>query len=95
MDPLSAYLLSVVRGEASSDTQAFIKSEQALQEMGYWLLRLPSGWTRSQMPETAISRDCRLIEEFPSYEPCIGKGYDGFATIVEVYADPLVVGRES
>lgn len=92
MNPLAAYLLSVVKNERTSGTRRYTECEDALREIGYWLLYRPAWCERRDMPTTAIREECRLIEEFRSYTPP-SVGLDGFDVIVEVYEDPGVVDR--
>lgn len=90
MDPLSAYLLSVMRNEATAETRRFLDCEAALNELGYWFLFRPEWLSLEELCPTTISAECRLVEEFRSRYPktdCCG----GFNAVVSVFADPLIV----
>lgn len=90
MNPLAAYLLSVVKNEEHDATRRFQQHSMALAELGYWLMWRPVGTLRKDMPATRIVNECEFIETFLSrytgYE-----GYDGFDVAIDVYADPRVV----
>lgn len=86
MNPLAAHLLAVMKREESCETRKFIDCQLALEELDYWTLVRPATHTRKQMPPCAIARECKLVDEFPSYTPP-GHGIEGFDTIIEVYAD--------
>ena len=94
MNPLAAYLLSVMKREESTTTRAFRQSEDALREMGYWCMSRPSGFTREQMPRTAIESEYLLLEEFLTYTSPADGVVEGFDTIIEVYADPRLADLE-
>ncbi len=90
MDPLSAYLLSVLKNEATCETRTYLDHCQALEELGYWMMQRPRNCPREKMPLCKITEECQLVDEFPSHVPAFD-GYDGFDVMVDVYADPRVV----
>lgn len=86
MDPVSSYLLSVVKREKTNDTRTYREYSDSLSEMGYWLLIRPIGYSREQMPPCKISDECDLIDEFTIYSPPVA-GCPGHDVVVEVYAE--------
>lgn len=88
-DPLAAYLLSVMKREATNASRRYLSCELALMELGYWLLTRPAGYSRDKMPPCKISVECELVEEYLTYTPAFA-GISGFDTTVGVYADPKV-----
>lgn len=90
MNPLASYLLSVLKRQRDCNTREYLDAESALNELGYWPLSRPTGYSRDQMPSCKISEECIVVDEFPTYTPSF-EGYEGFDTIVDVYADPAVV----
>ena len=87
MDPLAAYLLSIIRNEKTNDTRTFQRCEEALAELGYWLMERPTTHPREKMPKCAITEECKLVDSFNTYNPPFC-GYDGFDLTIDVYADP-------
>ena len=86
MSPLAVYLLSVLKREESNATRAYHEHEDALIELGYWLLSRPVGCDPNKMSPCKIEQECRLVEEFGSYCPP-DYGCGGFDVVVEVYAE--------
>lgn len=86
MDPLSTYLLALLKSEGECNSRAFKRYSDSLIEMGYWLLFRPVDCAGMALPMTSIERECRLIDEFPSHytetEEC-----DSFDVTVYVYQD--------
>lgn len=91
MNPLAAYLVSVLKRQATCETREYIDAEMALNELGYWMLTRPASYPRDKMPPCKISQECVVVNEFPMYTPAIEGLCEGFDTMVDVYADPDVV----
>ncbi len=96
MDPLSAYLLSVLKNEKTCDSRAYLSHSEALEELGYWLMQRPRNCPREKMPPCKLTQECQLIDEFPSHVSVVrvdDRLYEGFDIMVDVYADPFVVEK--
>ena len=91
MNPLVEYFLSVLKAEASTETRRYLDHEEALIELGYWLLVRPAHMPLESMTPCGISTDCRLVEEFRSRMPPIFDSPE-FDIMVEVYEDTTVCG---
>jgi hypothetical protein len=86
VNPLASYLLSVLKNEKTDSTRKYLEHAESLSELGYWLLQRPAECPREKMPPCKISTECRLMDEFSSYEPSVFGG-EGFAVMIDVYAD--------
>lgn len=93
INPLADYLLAELKRQEHDTTRRYLECAWALNDLGYWLLTRPAGYSIEDMrriDRSDIAEECTLVDSFPMKVATTeyGRGFDEF---VDVYADPRVV----